>query len=198
MTPPTLLEPADNPYRSTVTWSEPGSRSYSGDELIELQAFVGPKAQHFLRKWLPRLEDPERGDVGISWICLFFPVLWFGFRKMYKPAVLILAATVVLTVMQQVLFVNLLKLVSVPAGSNIIVGLMINLVCALYGNAWYLNHAEASIARARREGIAGEQLLLTLARRGGTSILGLIGMWVLSFIGGAIGAIAMIILQIQG
>lgn len=197
MTPPTVLEPADNPFRSTVTWSEPASRSYSGDELLELQAFVGPKADHFLRKWLPRLEDPERGDVGISWICLFFPVLWFGFRKMYKPAALMLVATAALAVLQQLLFVNVLKLAAVPPGSNIIVGLMPNLVCALYGNAWYLNQAETAIAQARREGLVGEQLLWAVARRGGTSILGLIGMWVLTFVIGVLGAFAIIVLHFQ-
>jgi hypothetical protein len=197
MTPPTLLEPADNPYRSTVTWNEPASRSYSGDELIELQAFVGPKAQHFLRKWLPRLEDPESGDVGFSWICLFFPALWFGYRKLYKPGIVYLVATAALVIAQQLLFVNILKLAAIPTGSNLIVAVMANLVCALYGNAWYLNHAEATIARARREGIAGEQLLHTLSRRGGTSLLGLFGMWILSSIAGAFGALIAIVLQFQ-
>jgi hypothetical protein len=197
MTPPTLLEPADNPYRSTVAWNEPASRSYSGDELIELQAFVGPKAQHFLRKWLPRLEDPESGDVGFSWICLFFPALWFGYRKLFKPGIVYLAATAALFVGQQLLFVNILKLAAIPPGSNLIVGLMANIVCGLYGNAWYLNHAEAVIAQTRREGMSGEQLLHTLSRRGGTSVLGLIGMWFLSFVAGVCGALVVIALQFQ-
>ena len=198
MAPTTLLEPADNPYRSSVAWDAPASRSgYTDDDVIELRAFVGPKADHFLRKWLPRLQDPQQGDVGFSWIAFFFPVLWLGYRKMYLPALIVGVVPAVLSIAQQLVFVNVLHLQSAPLGANLILNLLACLVCGLYGNAWYLNHAEAAIAQAHKEGFVGEHLLLTVARRGGTSVLGLIGMWVLSIIVGMLTGVAMIVMQIS-
>ncbi len=74
---------------------------------------------------------------------------------------------------------------------------MINFVCGLYGNAWYLSHAEGAIARARQEGLVGDQLLMTLMRRGGTSWLGLFGMWLLTGLVGAFTAIFLLVLQLS-
>ncbi len=198
MAPSTLLEPADNPYRSSVTWEAPAvRRGYTDDDLIELRAFVGAKADHFLRKWLPRLQDPQQGDVGFSWIALFLPVLWLGYRKMYLPALIVGVVPAVLSVAQQLLFVTGLGLESAPLGANVILNLLACVICGLYGNAWYLNHAEAAIARAHNEGFGGEHLLLTLAHRGGTSVFGLIGMWVLSVIVGMLIGVALFALQMS-
>ena len=190
MAPSTLLESADNPYRSSVQWETTVSRrTYTDADLVELRAFVGPRADHFLRKWLPRLEDPASGDVGFSWISLFFPVYWLGFRKMYKAMLLLLVVTLILTIAPQFVFVNLLKLERVPLGVAPIIGIMINFVCGLYGNAWYLNHAEATIARSKQEGHIGDQLLITLMQRGGTSALGIAAAFVLSVVFGAVGGV---------
>ncbi len=194
----TLLEPADNPYRSSVTWDTPASRSgYTDDDVIELRAFVGAKADHFLRKWLPRLEDPQQGDVRFSWIAFFFPVLWLGFRKMYLLALIVGVVPAVLSIAQQLLFVNALGLQSAPLGANVILNLLACVVCGLYGNAWYLNHAEAAIAQAHKEGFVGEHLLLTLAHRGGTSVVGLIGMWVLNIVVGMVTGVALVVMQMS-
>ena len=197
--PSALLEPADNPYRSTANWEGTSPRGgYRESDLIELRAFVGARADHYLRKWLPRLEDPDNGDVGMSWVALFFPTFWMGYRKLYRPALIYLALTVAASIGLQVLFVNSLQMVQVPLGATFIVRLMMNLVCALYGNAWYLQHAENVIARARQAGKVGDQMLITLMRRGGTSWLGLVGMFVLGAIANIIAAIFVLMSQFAG
>ncbi len=107
MVPSALLEPADNPYRSKMNWDSPTTRGgYTDADLIELRAFVGSNVEHFLRKWLPRLEDPQHGDVGFSWICLFFPYLWFGYRRMYKVGLLLTGTSCLVLVLQQIVFLN--------------------------------------------------------------------------------------------
>ena len=51
---------------------------------------------------------------------------------------------------------------------------LIQVVCMLYANAWYLQHALGQVNRLKNHGYKGNELLLQLARRGGTSVLGVI------------------------
>ena len=57
---------------------------------------------------------------------------------------------------------------------------MVNLVCALYANSWYLSHTQRAIALAHAKQLEGQHLLMELVRRGGTSWMGCIGVFFLT------------------
>lgn len=165
----------ENPYQSSAaSVIDAVAVSSVTDELIELRAFVGPKFEHYLRKWHPRLEDPQNGDVGISWIALFFPVWWMGFRKMYLQMAIYLATSTAAMIGLRATFIYGLEQSDAPLLALCIGWTVIQVVCLLYGNAWYLQHAQSTINRLKSHGYKGNELLMQLARRGGTSVLGVI------------------------
>lgn len=173
MAPSAQLE-FENPYQSTATLAEAAAISSATDELIELRAFVGPKFEHYLRKWHPRLEDPESGDVGISWVALFITALWMGYRKMYGPLLIYLTGSAAAMLGLRALFIYGLDQPDAPLLAIGICTLLIQVVCMLYGNAWYLQHATKQINRLKNHGYKGNELLIQAARRGGTSGLGVV------------------------
>ena len=88
------LDPHENPNRSTAVWDGPTHGGYEDANLLELRAFVGPRAAYYLRKWLPRLDDPHDGQVGMNWVALLMPALWLGYRRMYRIAFLLTLGSV--------------------------------------------------------------------------------------------------------
>lgn len=173
MAPSAQLE-FENPYQSTATLAETAAINSATDELIELRAFVGPKFEHYLRKWHPRLDDPQNGDVGISWVGFFITAWWMGYRKMYAPLVLYLFASSAAMLGLQALFIYGLNQPQAPLLAVCVATALIQVVCMLYANAWYLQHATGQIERLKNSGYKGNELLIQLARRGGTSVLGVI------------------------
>jgi hypothetical protein len=55
--------------------------------------------------------------------------------------------------------------------ANLVFNVLTGLVCALYGNAWYLAQARRTISGLRAQGYQDQDLQFALARRGGTSVL---------------------------
>jgi hypothetical protein len=163
----------DSPYRASP-YAGDVATSYDVPELAELQAFVGPNAAYYFRKWAARLESPE-GDIGINWVAFFFPAVWMGYRRMHRNALLCVVASIVMSVLLQMLFAFVFHSATTPVSATIIVNLMFAIVCAACGNEWYLNHARRKIAEARARGFDGQRLLFELSHRGGTSTLGGLG-----------------------
>jgi hypothetical protein len=163
------LEYADNPYRSTAVAPQDYAGFGSGDAIDELCAYVGPRADYYLRKWSRRLEDPS-GDVGINWVAFFFPGIWLAYRKMYWTLFVYFAVVFLLGAGKELLFIFALHQPAAPLVVNAVFNVLTGLVCALYGNAWYLSQAQRTIATLRAQGYEGEELLFALAKRGGTSI----------------------------
>jgi hypothetical protein len=173
MAPSAQLE-FENPYQSTATLAEAAAIASATDELIELRAFVGPKFEHYLRKWHPRLEDPQNGDVGISWVAFFITAWWMGYRKMYAPMLIYLFVSSSVMLGLHAVFILGLNQSNAPLLAVCIATVLIQLVCMLYANAWYLQHALGQVNRLKNSGYKGNELLMQAARRGGTSVLGVI------------------------
>ncbi len=173
MAPAAQLE-FENPYQSSATLAETAAINSATDELIELRAFVGPKFEHYLRKWHPRLEDPQNGDVGISWVGLFITAWWMGYRKMYAQLVIYLVASSTAMLGLHAVFIYGLNQPNAPLLAVCVATALVQVVCMLYANAWYLQHALGQVNRLKSHGYKGNELLLQLARRGGTSVLGVI------------------------
>lgn len=170
------FEQMNNPYRSTGTLGLMADDSEIQED--ELRAFVGPKADYYLRKWAARLEDPS-GEVGMNWVAFFLPAFWLGYRKMYVATLIYFGAVVLLSILEQVVFVVILGGATVPAAVGLIVNLMTAVVCGLCGNAWYLSHTRRAIHAAHARGLEGDHLVYDLSRRGGTSLLASFGLVVL-------------------
>jgi hypothetical protein len=68
------------------------------------------------------------------------------------------------------LFIFVLHQPAAPLLVNLVLNVLTGLVCALYGNAWYLSQARGAIGTLRNRGYQGEELLYALSKRGGTSI----------------------------
>ena len=140
------------------------------EHVEDLRAFVGPRSDYYIRKWAPRLLDPA-GEVGMNWVVVFFPFIWFCYRKMYQVAAIFMGVAIFESIAEQVVFLGVLKMPKSPPGIGLIINLVTSTICGVYANAWYLSHAERIIAKSRAEGNEGEMLWHVLARRGGTSVL---------------------------
>lgn len=189
MAPSAQLE-FENPYQSTATLADAAAITSATDELIELRAFVGPKFEHYLRKWHPRLEDPQNGDVGISWVAFFIPVLWMGYRKMYAALLIYSLASGAALLGLRAIFINGLGQPDAPLLALFVAWLLVQFICLLYGNAWYLSHVQTQIDRLKNTGYKGNELLIQAARRGGTSVLGII---LAMFVSGGITSICSVV-----
>ncbi len=169
----------DNPYRASSAYAGGAAtaEAYHDGALVELQAYVGRKADYYLRKWAPRLESAD-GETGFNWAAFFLTAFWMAYRKMYLYSFLCIVASAILPFLVQVLFIYGFRAPSTPPSVTLIVNIMFSLVCGAFGNAMYLAHARRQIATLRARGLEGEQLLCALARRGGTSWLGAFS-WIL-------------------
>ena len=177
---------SENPYRSPASASasqssRPAASPDLEPRLLALQAFVGPRAEYYFRKWAPRLLNPS-DEVGMNWVAFFFPCFWICYRKMYRVAFIFFGAVLLQAMFKEVLFLCILKLPNAPRGTDLIINVLIGIIIGLYGNAWYLTHAERKIAEAHAQGFRDEQLLRVLADRGGTSLLSSFGLCFLFFI----------------
>jgi hypothetical protein len=173
------FDQTENPYRSsgygTLEADHDGPLQGQPNELC---FFVGRKADYYLKKWAPRLEDPQ-ADVGMNWAAFLLTGLWLAYRKMYAAAFIFFGAAVLERFSEEVVFRGLMRLPSVPMGVNLIYSLAAAIICGLFGNAWYLAHARRKIADAHAQGLEGEQLLFALSQRGGTSFFAPIGLIIL-------------------
>jgi len=183
----------NNPYQSSSTATLDSPRELPLEEQVAaLQAFVGPRAEFYLRKWAPRLLDPS-GETGMNWAAFFLTSFWFGYRKMYAAVAIYFGVVMLLAILLQVVFVGILKLDILPPGVNLIMNLMVSIVCGLCANSWYLAHAQRAINKARAQGLEDEHLHFVLERQGGTSLLAAFG---LTFVVGVIFVAVFVVLGV--
>jgi hypothetical protein len=107
-----------------------------------------------------------------NWSAFFFAEGWLLYRKMYFFAIVYSLVRIAITpIFQSVVFgedlPNLLFLAAQPHT------LMLNMVLGLLADNLYKMHADKKIALARLE-VRPEHLLLSVANKGGVSILSLL------------------------
>jgi hypothetical protein len=168
----------ENPYAAPQALTAPfepnaGAPTYSEVEL--LRAFVGRRAERFLRKWEPRLEGS--GPSRFNWPAFFLTGLWFSYRKMYRITMIFYAILLLEGILEEILFVVLLGMEEAPMAIHSGISLIAAVTGGKCGNGWYLNHARRVIAEVRGSGLEGEALLQELRRRGGTNVGAAIGMF---------------------
>lgn len=135
----------------------------------ELRTAIGPRADSYLKKW----QATERG--GFNWAAFFLSGLWLPYRKMYRLATIVLAAVIVESMAEDLIFLGWMRLQDTPPAVGRAVGAAVAGICGVYGNRWYLAHVRRLIDAepVRSDDPAGR--LASLARKGGTSVLAAIG-----------------------
>ncbi|MEK5146097.1 DUF2628 domain-containing protein [Psychrobacillus sp. FSL K6-4615] len=109
-----------------------------------------------MRRW-------SKGLNTWNWAAFFFPLFWFGYRKMYKPifsiVVFFLVINLVITVLgtDKVIF-------------NTVIGFMVSFTVGITGNRFYRHHALKRISEMSEGNIRDVKLLKNeIQLRGGTS-----------------------------
>jgi hypothetical protein len=178
--------PADaERFRSENPFASPRYRGdqFAGDvsedsESKDLRAFVGPNADYYLPKWLPRTPG-SRASSGFNWAAFFLSGFWLPYRKMYRLAFILYAIVLVESTLESLVFVTMLGEPAAPEWVNHVITLLVAAVCGKYGNRWYLSHATKAISEVRAEGLESEDLWQRLSRRGGTNLAASLGMFAL-------------------
>lgn len=142
----------------------------------DLRAFVGKNADYYLGKWAPRLNDPGK-SAGANFAAFFLSGFWLPYRKMYKLGLIFYGFIIAELLAETVFFVSFLHEPEAPEALSRIVGFVISIVCAAYGNRWYLAHAQRVIAETRAEGLEGAALRERLSKLGGMSITASLAMF---------------------
>jgi hypothetical protein len=169
----------ENPYASPQSPSlvHDGSTSPDTDDGL-LSAFVGSKADYYLDKWWRLLQDGS-GSAGFNWAAFLLCGFWLSYRKMYKVTILFYGIVLLESVLEEVVFVDILGNAETPPVLEPAIGLAAAIICGAFGNRWYFSHARAAVSELRSLGLRDDALLQTLTVRGGTSILASLGMCVL-------------------
>lgn len=143
-----------------------------------LRAVVGPNADHFLRCWR-RLLTGTGTETGFNRVAFFFPFVWLVYRRMYRRAMALFSALIVIGFLFA--FLDLV----IPSAENferfleLALGFTFAVVCGGCGNRWYLTHVQGIIADVAREKKAGAAAQAALADRGGTDPVVALGVAVL-------------------
>ncbi len=131
----------------------------------EIRAIVGSKADYYLKKWRPVLEGKSHG-AGFNWAAFFFSGLWLPYRKMYIATLIFFGVILFETILEENFFMGFLGMPEASAALGSLVGLVVAIICGIYGNRWYLSHARKVISHVRSQGLQEDAYLKALSRRG--------------------------------
>jgi hypothetical protein len=152
----------------------------------EVRAFVGSRADYYLKKWHAALEGVGTGK-GFNWAAFFLSGLWLPYRKMYVPAIIFYGIILLESTLEEVVFVGVLGRPEAPAILGRVVGFVAAYVCGYYGNQWYLSHTRKAVAAVRSQRMTEDEeaYLKSLSEVGGTNIaasLGFLALFLIAFI----------------
>jgi hypothetical protein len=144
----------------------------------EVRAYVGSNADYYLKAWQPGLTG-DGGASGFNIAAFFLSSLWLGYRKMYMAVLILFGIILAEIVLEELLFVGILKMREAPPGVSLLVGLIVAIVVGIGANRWYLAQARRVIGEVRSQGLQEEAHLKTLSSRGGTSLGASLGLFAL-------------------
>lgn len=175
---PVPPSPAQNPTPIAETDKVP-------QELVgDLRLLVGDNAQQFLRSWLPALTG-QAGSMGFNRAAFFLGGFYLAYRRMYQAAFIYYAVVFAQLFAEVVLFRGVLGLTRPPAIVNFLVGFTTAIVTGTLANRWYLRHARRIVEEIRSQNLPDAERRQVLAARGGTDVIGALGVVVTSVVAGA-------------
>src|SRR5262249_1702527 len=142
------------------------------------KAFVGSKAGYYLAKWRAALKGT--GSVtAFNWAACLLSGVWLPYRKMYLLTVVFMGIILLESLLEEVVFVGIMRKPEAPAALGRLVGRVAAILCGAFGNRWYLSHTRKAITEVRLQGLPEDLHLQALAKRGGTNIVAALGFFVL-------------------
>lgn len=169
--------PSPSPDLEALPPAAPAEPTPEGFEEQHLRAFVGQKADYYLKQWAGLRRETGQNP-GFNWAAFFLSGLWLPYRKMYRTTAIFYGGLLALSIAEEVVFIGILGRAEVPSALNF-VGLAIGLICGTNGNRWYLAHAQKTIAEARDRGLDPYAVSAFAADRGGTSLGASVGLFLL-------------------
>jgi MFS family permease len=146
----------------------------------ELRAVVGSNSDYYLKAWQPALAGQGHAS-GFNVAAFFLAAPWLGYRKMYKAVFILFGIILAVTVLENVLFLGILKtqvlFFVVSALVGLVGALVVAIVTAVCSNGWYLSHVQRVIAEVRSQGLEEDAHLQALAAHGGTSLGASLGLF---------------------
>lgn len=159
-----MVESTSNKKRSRPK-PKPKPKPDIDNQLLRL--FIGEKKQHYyIRRW-------SKGLNTWNWVAFFFPLFWFGYRKMYKPIFSIVGVIIVINLLVTVLGID-------EVIFNAVMGFAVSFTVGITGNNFYRRHALKRIREMSESNISDVELLKNeIQLQGGTSWKGALGSFVL-------------------
>ncbi|WP_245762696.1 DUF2628 domain-containing protein [Psychrobacillus psychrotolerans] len=119
-----------------------------------------------MRRW-------SKGLNTWNWVAFFFPLFWFGYRKMYKPIFSIVGVIIVINLLVTVLGID-------EVIFNAVMKFAVSFTVGITGNNFYRRHALKRIREMSESNISDVELLKNeIQLQGGTSWKGALGSFVL-------------------
>lgn len=179
------MSPNDQPTEAVNPYACPKIPSLASGVAVavdsdsqQLQAFVGSNARYYLGKWMPILQS-RHTSAGFNWAAFLLSGLWLPYRKMYRVTLIFYAIIILVSTLEEVVFVGMLGEAETPTAFDRAVGLIAAVVCGSYGNRWYLSHARRVLSEVSATGLQGDALVHMVGKRGGTSAAASLGMLLL-------------------
>ena len=157
---------------------------------IELQAFVGPRAERYWRRWRWYIEH-DRRSAGTLWPPFFFNFIWFLYRRIYRelwvPIVLVVVVAFPAAVYEALQEVSTGVPYAMPRGVDMVLNLAVGFTTSWFGSALYLRKLRRTVVLVRATSTTPESALQLLQSAGGTSP-----------VAAAIGACVLVLLLLVG
>lgn len=137
----------------------------------EINTFVGRHSDYYRERWRV-FSDPAGSKASFNWAACIGQVVWFIYRKLYVPALVMLAAYAAHVAVVLYLFVNELLPEALLTGSNWLLAIPYYALPGFYGNYWYWRKFRR-VARgtgSRQHDSQGQ--LAYLRKKGGTNVIG--------------------------
>ena len=119
----------------------------------QLQVFVGPRSQYYLKRWA-RLTTDSTAPLGFNWAAFFLGPFWLLYRRMYSTFWITLGV---------VLAEEILEGLILPGGPPELLDRIISLAVAtffgVFGTHLYYAHARRKITAFNASGQIDPQLL---------------------------------------
>lgn len=197
-----LLPPLTLPFSTPPPRKEP---AFNGQPTEDITTFIGRRSDHYLSRF--QMMRAQRGRISWNWAAFLFPVPWLAYRKMKRPFLVFFLLTLLFCApigavmllnyreltanpeaMQAFLALGDLPELVLPGWLNVLYGFsvpllfLLRMILGCIGNSLYQRHVLRQVSRIR--GCHHEPLhcRYELSRRGGTSLLAVAALMVLSLL----------------
>ena len=134
-------------------------------DINEREAYVQNNYPYYEKEW----RRIDKGEFSFNLAAFFLPIIWLGYRKIYRPIIVIALVYLIITI---------LNITEAPSTWLRVIDsfytLMISFFFGFQGNKLYKKEADTQIERVKRVSTNIEEKKKTLNKKGGISALGIV------------------------